>query len=133
MPLAISIPGASALVLFVKVPVTASFLKDAYSFYLSINAVQMVFIGASYVMLTVGLFFQKGKAIDRYFLIVTLILLIFVGQTSSQVRHFIVVYPFIILMHQVRAEVIDGVKGFENFRRAIIVSLIVLNLVMIFR
>ncbi len=129
LPNAVTFVTAGAITLFGKVPIFSGAFYDAYSFFLSINAAQMLFIGSTYIGLMVLAISNKLSANDYYIYIITAVILTLVGQTSCQVRHFMVVYPFIIVLYIARGEIVGQRIKIFYISRSVLIFLIVLNLI----
>jgi hypothetical protein len=110
LPFPISTIASATFLLFIKFPFWRGMLLDAYGFFMSIASVQMLFIAPAFIAIVFRAFLRKVGG-DVYYLVLVLLCLLFMtAVTSSQVRHFAIGYPFLILLYHVRQQVI-GTRG----------------------
>lgn len=108
LPFPISTIAGSTLILFVKFPFWKSMFYDSYTFYVSIAAIQMMFIAPAFIALVAYFALNGAERSYAYLLWVALAMLFITAITSNQVRHFAVVYPFVFLLYCSRAQIIDA-------------------------
>lgn len=110
LPFPVSTIASAVLLLFIKIPFWRGMFFDSYSFFISLAAIQMLFITPAIIPIVWRSIFHNVSSDVRYLVFVLLGLLFMVAITSNQVRHFAICYPFLILLYKYRQEII-GARG----------------------
>jgi hypothetical protein len=124
LPFPISAFASAALVLFIKIPFWRGMLFDSYNFFTSMAALQMLFIAPAFIGIAVRSLLYKVGSDVRYLVLVLLLLLFMTAMTSSQVRHFAIGYPFLILLYHMRRKII-GTEGLYVWAQHFIFGVVV--------
>jgi hypothetical protein len=125
LPFPLSTISSAVLLLFIKLPFWRGMLFDSYNFFMSIAALQMLFIAPAIIAIFFRSFFHKVGSDVRYLVLVLLSLLLMVAITSNQVRHFAIGYPFLILLYHYRQQII-GTRGPYVWAQRVILCMAVL-------
>lgn len=128
-PFPLSAINSATLVLFVKFPFWRECLFDSYAFFVSVGALQMLFVAPAFIALVAHAFVNKVSSEVGYLLLVQLGLLLMVAMTSSQVRHFAVGYPFLLLLFHMRAQILGPSSPYVRLQHGIFAVAVVLNVV----
>lgn len=115
LPLPISILAGNILLLFIKIPFWRGMFFDSYSFYMSMAAVQMIFVAPTLLAVAVYAVYHKLKLDYLYLLLLVLSLLFLTAITSNQVRHFSIIYPALFILHVSRRRLITGAQQHRYF------------------
>jgi hypothetical protein len=110
LPFPVSTIASAVLLLFIKIPFWRGMFFDSYSFFISLAAIQMLFIIPAIIPIVWRSIFHNVGSDVLYLVLVLLGLLFIVAITSNQVRHFAIGYPFLILLYQYRQQVL-GTRG----------------------
>lgn len=133
LPFPFSTIASAVLLLFIKIPFWRGMFYDSYSFFISLAAIQMLFITPAIIPIVWRSIFHNVSSDVRYLVLVLLGLLFMVAITSSQVRHFAICYPFLLLLYKYRQEVI-GERGSYKLAQYFIFSVAVfISIVVEFR
>lgn len=132
LPFPFSTVASATLVLFVKFPFWRSMPTGSYAFYVSLGALQMLFVAPAFIALVV---YWALNAVERsytYLMGVVLMVLLVTAVTSIQVRHFAIVYPCLFLLVCARRRIIADHKRalyrllqYSLFAGAVLVSALV--------
>jgi hypothetical protein len=132
LPFPISTIASATLVLFVKFPFWRSMLTGSYAFYVSVGALQMLFVAPAFLALFVYWVLNKVERRYTYLMGVVLVVLFITAITSSQVRHFAIVYPFLFLLVCARNRIMEAHRRslyrllqYSLFAGAVLVSALV--------
>ncbi len=125
LPFPISTGASTVLLLFIKIPFWRGMFFDSYSFFMSIAAVQMLFIAPAIIVIIFRSLFHEVGSDVYYLVLVQLGLLLMVAVTSNQVRHFAIGYPFLILLYHLRRQIV-GTRGPYIWAQRLILSIAVL-------
>lgn len=117
LPFPVSALASAVLILFIKFPFWRAMFFDSYSFFMSLGALQMLFVAPAFIALAVYGLFNPIRRPFAYLLYVVLAVLLITAITSNQVRHFAIVYPFLFLLCCSRRDIIDARRR-ERFRLA---------------
>lgn len=110
LPFPFSTLAAGVLLLFIKIPFWRDGLYDSYSFYMSIAALQMLFIAPAFIALLGYVLLNKVDFRYRYLMLILVSMLFVTAITSNQVRHFAIVYPILMIVYLSRREIIPPKK-----------------------
>jgi hypothetical protein len=108
LPVPVSTIMASVLLLIVKVPFYSGTFLDSYNFFMSVSALEMLWVAPAFIAIFWFSVFNRVDAGYKYLLRVVLAMLLVTALTSAQVRHFAVVYPFLLLLFVSRNKIIMG-------------------------
>lgn len=111
LPFPISTVAGGALILFVKFPFWKSMFFDSYTFYVSLAAIQMLFVAPAIIALLAYFALNGATRSYAYLIWLALAMLFITAITSNQVRHFAIVYPFVFLLYCSRAQIIVGPRA----------------------
>jgi len=126
LPVYITTVAASLQVLFVKFPVWREMWRGSYDFYMTLTAVQMLFVAPRAIGMCLSSVYRKVPNIVTFHVLAVVLMLVFVALTSIQVRHFAVVYPSLLLL-AVEWRRGDG-RGWEVFTNLVVFGLLALVL-----
>lgn len=132
LPFPLSTVASAILLLFIKVPLWRSISLDSYSFCLSIAAIQMLVIAPAFLAIVWYMLFNKIQDDFKYLIYVVLSLLFMTALTSAQVRHFAIIYPFLILLYISKVRIVRGVnlrhyRAFEHLATGAVVLISILS------
>jgi hypothetical protein len=108
LPFPLSTVASSALLLFVKIPFWRGALADSYALYVSMAAIQMLFVAPTFIALSCYMLFNKADDGTRYLVLTVIALVLMTALTSAQVRHVAVMYPFLLLLYTMRNRIMIG-------------------------
>lgn len=117
LPAPFSTLAGMVLLLFIKIPFWRGALHDSYSFYVTLAALQMLFIAPAFIGLCWFAMRRRLELRLRYLFFILFAMVVVVTLTSHQVRHFSVVYPALMIVFLCRDEVVPNASQ-QGFRRA---------------
>lgn len=134
LPFPLSALASAALVFFIKVPFWRDMFYDSYSFFVSIAAFQMLFVAPVVLAVMLYTLLNRTDVIFRYLVFIVLGLLFAIAVTSSQVRHFAIIYPFVFLLYVARYRVVTNYTGIylRDIRYGLLLTVIFLNVFTLF-
>lgn len=101
LPFPLSFIFSSLSVLFVKFPFWLGMWNNAYNVFVSIAAIQMIFVVPIFVYLSMRIY-GKSCVLFDVIIMLSLYLLVMISTTSIQSRHFAVMLPFIYFLISVK-------------------------------
>jgi hypothetical protein len=135
LPFPFSTLAAGILLLFIKIPFWRAGLYDSYSFYMSIAALQMLFIAPAFIGLLGYALLHKVDSRYRYLMLVLVSMLFVTAITSNQARHFAIVYPMLMIIYLSRREIIPAQRraSYRNVAYAMGGIVVLLSLAIVAR
>jgi hypothetical protein len=137
LPFPLSTFASSTLLLFIKFPFWRSMFFDSYTFYLSLAALQMLFVAPAFISLSLfaAFNFVRIPRPHTYLFAVVFAVLFMTAITSMQVRHFAVVYPFLFILYCARNWLIDARKRpkYQILQYSMCIGAVLLSAIVEFR
>ncbi len=110
LPPPFSTLAGMVLLLFIKVPFWRGALYDSYSFYMSLAALQMLFIAPTVIGLGWFALRNRVELRHRYLFFILAAMAFIVTLTSNQVRHFATVYSALMIVYLCRDEIVPWAR-----------------------
>ena len=103
LPIPISTVFATLQILFVKIPIWRGMFVDAYSFFVSVSAMQMLVWAPPFLLYTISRSISGLETRESRLFILRIIWinLVLTAATSIQVRHFAALWPFVIILSSI--------------------------------
>ena len=130
LPFPVSTLASGLLLLFIKVPFWRGGLFDSYSFYVSVAALQMIFVAPVFLGILGYALVNKVDYRFRYLLLIVLSMLFVTAITSNQVRHLAIVYPVLMILFVCQRNIIPAarLKDYRRFSYALSGLVVLVNI-----
>jgi hypothetical protein len=106
LPEPLSTLASMVLLLFIQVPFWRRALFDSYTFFMTMGAMQMLFIAPAFLSIAWFALIKQVELRFRYLIYILLVMLLITSLTSKQVRHFAIMYPGLMIVYLSRSDII---------------------------